>query len=87
MSARVQGAVIREQGVEFAIVIVKRHVIENDHDANEAIASYQPIFGVPTILMAQDFRGTPTYYGREDIARFMADVPLEAVPWAEYSID
>lgn len=86
MSARVQGAVIREQGVEFAVVIVKRHVLDNAHDAREMISAFEPIFNAPTVLMAQDSRGTPTYYGRPDIARFMANVPLAAVPWTEYSI-
>ena len=38
------------------------------------------------MLMTQDFNGTPTYYGRSDIAEFMASVPLEAVPWKEYTI-
>jgi hypothetical protein len=41
---------------------------------------------VPVVLMAQDYHGTPTYYGRQDIARFMADVPLEAIPWKEYTV-
>jgi hypothetical protein len=42
--------------------------------------------GIPTVLMAQDFQGTPTYYGRSDIAEFMASVPLEAVRWKEYTV-
>ena len=83
-----QGAVIKEQGVTFAIVIVKKHVINNSSEANRAIQSFQPIFpGMPIILMAQDSRGIPTYYGRKDISKFMANVPVQAVPWKEYTIN
>lgn len=82
-----QGAVIREQGVTFAIVIVKAHVLDNSFEAKRLIASLRPVFGgVPTILMAQDYQGTPTYYGRPDIVRFMASVPLECVQWKEYTL-
>lgn len=83
-----QGALIREQGVEFAIVIVKGHVLQSRPEANRIAASFHPVFGgVPVVLMAQDFHGTPTYYGRSDIVRFMTTVPLAAVPWSEYQLN
>ncbi|ABN57665.1 hypothetical protein [Methanoculleus submarinus] len=82
-----QGSIIKEQGVTFAIVIVKRHIVDNRHEAEKVIASFQPIFpGMPIILMAQDSRGRPTYFGRHDIAKFMSKVPLHAVPWKEYTL-
>jgi hypothetical protein len=82
-----QGALIREQGVTFDLVIVKKHVIDNSSEASRAIAAFQPVFpGLPVVLMAQNYRGTPTYYGRQDIARFLASVPLEAIPWKEYTV-
>jgi hypothetical protein len=83
-----QGAVIKEQRVTFAVVIVKKHVIDNRAEASRAIISFSSIFlGMPVVLMAQDSRGTPTYYGRQDIAKFMAGVPLHAVPWKEYTVN
>lgn len=83
---RVQGAVVREQGQTFAIVAVKPSVVQNSVAAAEAIRGFAPVFGVPIVLLAQDGRGRPTYYGRADIARFMAGVPLRAIPWREYTI-
>jgi hypothetical protein len=81
-----EGAVIREQGISFAVVIVKKHVIDSA-EANQTIAAFQPVFpGLPVVLMAQDHQGTPTYYGRQDIARFLASVPLEAIPWKQYTV-
>ncbi len=83
-----QGALIREQGVEFAVVIVRPHVLQNRVEADQMISAFRPVFGgVPLILMAQDLRGRPTYYGRSDLARFMARVPVSAVPWSEYSLN
>ena len=84
---RIQGAVIKEQGVTFAVVIVKQHVLNNSFEAGRTIRAFQPAFpGLPVVLMAQDHRGVPTYYGRPDLSKFMANVPMECVPWAEYSI-
>jgi len=81
-----QGAVIREQGDTFAVVIVKKHVIDST-EAGRAIAAFQPVFlGLAVVLMTQDARSTPTYNGRQDIARFLAGVPLEAIPWKQYTV-
>ena len=84
---RIQGAVIKEQGQTFAIVVVKPRVLRSQTAVAEAIAAFEPVFGgVPIVLMAQDSKGRPTYYGRRDIASFMAKVPIYSVPWKEYSI-
>ncbi len=83
---RVQGAVVREQGQTFAIVIVKPNMVQDRAAATDAIRNFTPVFGVPVVLMSQDLRGRPTYYGRDDIARFLASVPLRAIPWREYTI-
>jgi hypothetical protein len=83
-----EGAFLREQGVTFAIVIVKRHVLDNSRDADEAIASFRPAFpGVPIVLMGQDTTGRPTYYGRPDIARFLSRLPMRAIPWKRYTLN
>jgi hypothetical protein len=81
------GAVIREQGVTFALVVVKSHIVQNRSEAGEAISAFQPYFpGMPVVLVGQDSRGVPTYFGRPDIARFMASVPMSAVPWKTYTV-
>lgn len=85
---RFQGALIKEQGVTFAVVIVKKQVVDSRIEANKAIQSFQPIFpGIPVVLMAQDHRGIPEYYGRQDISRFLANVPVNAIPWREYTVN
>jgi hypothetical protein len=84
---RFDGAVIEEQGVTFGVAIVKSHVLNSPTDREDAIRAFTGVFGgIPTILMAQDSRGTPTYFGRNDIVDFMAGVPVEAIPWSEYTV-
>jgi hypothetical protein len=79
-------AVVREQGVTFAVVVVKDHVVSSDSSRREAIMAFGAHFpGVPIVLMAQDGRGRPTYWGRPDIVRFLARVPVNALPWKRFS--
>lgn len=83
-----EGAVIREQGVTFAIVVVKRHVADNRHEAQSTIRSFSPVFpGLPVILMAEASSGRPTYFGRPDIVRFMSKVLPSRVPWKRYTLN
>ena len=84
---KVQGSVIKEQGITFAIVVVKRQVVQNSNQANKALQSFGTLFpGMPVILMAQNYGGTPTYFGRRDIVRFLSKVPISAIPWKTYTI-
>lgn len=80
------GAVVREQGVTFAIVVVKQHILANSISASETAASFSHVFpGLPVILMAQDHRGVPTYFGRSDIVRFLANISISRIPWRKYT--
>jgi hypothetical protein len=36
--------------------------------------------------MAQKEDGTPVYYGDEELVRSLAFIPVEEMPWKEYSI-
>jgi hypothetical protein len=82
-----QGAIVKEQGVTFAIIIVKKHLLDNRLEADRTIRALQPLFpGLPVVLMAQNSRGVPSYFGRPDIARFLANTTLEAIPWKEYTV-
>ncbi|HET9395352.1 MAG TPA: hypothetical protein VFO36_04785 [Nitrospiraceae bacterium] len=80
------GAVVKEQGVTFGIAVVRRSVLDNPTARSQAIAEFSAVFGgIPTVLMAQDGQGTPTYFGRQDIADFLASIPMESIPWQHYS--
>jgi hypothetical protein len=83
-----QGAVIKEQGVTFAIVIVESSVLSSQSARESAAQSFSPFFpGIPIILMAQDSRGIPTYSGRKDIVNFLANIHISQIPWKEYTVN
>lgn len=84
---RFQGAVIKEQGVTFAVVVVKKHVLDSSFESKDAIVAFRRFFpGLPITLMAQDSRGATSYRGeRQDIVNFLARIPLNAIPWKQYT--
>jgi len=85
---RFQGALITEQNVTFGIVIVKPYVLNNPAQVDSMRTLGMRAFGpVPIVLMAQNHKGTPTYYGRKDIVNFLAKVPIHAIPWREYTLN
>lgn len=88
MSTKLQGAVIKEQGVTFAIVVVKKHIVDSQSESANAIGSVESLFpGMPIVLMAQDSRGVPTYRGREDIINFLVHLHTSQIPWREYTVN
>lgn len=81
---RVQAALINEQGIEFAVVSVQRHVLQNHQEAENLIRDLQTpqLFGRPTVLVADD-----QYYGRPDIVRFLMNFPPGALPWRWFDLN
>jgi hypothetical protein len=76
-----EGAVVREQGVTFAVVAVKQHIVDDATQAESAIRSFAPLFpGVPIVLMGQSHSGRATFVGRRDIANFLSHVPVSRIP-------
>lgn len=84
---KVDGAIIKEQGVTFSIIIVKPHVLNNVSEANSFRNAMSSIFPSPIILMAQNSYGRPTYQGRKDIVKFLANINPARIPWKEYTIN
>ncbi len=81
------GAIIREQGVTFGIMVVKSHVLNEPSRRDSVVAQASTAFGgIPTVLMAQTSSGRARYYGRPDIVKFMANVPPSAIPWKRYRL-
>jgi hypothetical protein len=79
-------ALVREQSVTFAVVVVNNHAVSSESSRRQAVGAFSTHFpGVPIVLMAQDGRGCPTFWGRSDIVRFLAGVPISALPWKHFS--
>jgi hypothetical protein len=81
-------AIVREQGVTFVVVAVRRgalsqSITSRDNAAREFSAAFE---NLPVVLMEQDSKGTPRYYGRNDLVRFLASVYVEQLPWRKCSL-
>ena len=79
------GAVIEEQGVVFGVVAARRGISDSQRLAFIREAS-RLFGGIPVVAMEQDHKGVPTYYGRPDLAKFLASVPFGAIPWKSYTV-
>lgn len=82
-----EGAVIREQGITFGIVIVKEQVLRSESQTAEMQQFGVRAFGqMPIVLMAQNSRGIPIYKGRKDIVNFLANIHPSRLPLKRYTI-
>lgn len=87
MSTTFDGAVIKEQGVTFAIAVVKRGTLSNSLLKKDTLSYFSRFFGnIPTVLMEQDIHGVPQYYGRKDIVKFLSSIHPSRIPWKRYTI-
>ena len=80
-------ALVREQGVNFAVVNVKASAINGPRSRkDQLVAAFSHEFGVPAVLMGQDSRGRMTFYGRPDLTKWLVNNILtpDQLPWREY---
>ncbi len=86
----IDGAIVREQGITFGIIVVKQSAISTNTEATETRRAFQTKIrdfqGMPLILAAQDSRGVFTYQGRRDIVDFLASIDASRIPWKTYTI-
>ena len=87
MATGADAALVKEQGVTFAVVAVKRGVLRQATARDQSLGTVVTFGGVPVVLMEQNSNGTPEYYGRPDLVRFLAGVFLEQLPWAQYQLN
>ena len=83
-----QGAVLKEQGVTFAVVRVNPEVLEGAAAAVEAVReSFAELFHeMPVVLMARDRDGRRIVHGRRDIARFLSTLRSGSIQWIDYRL-
>ena len=84
------GSLIKEQGVTFAIVVVKSSLLNSsEKEKKKNVDKFSTFFPphVPLILMAQDSSSdTPSYYGRKDIVEFLANIDVNRIPFQKYTV-
>ena len=82
---RVTAAAVSMAGRKFVVVLVDMTTASGPGEADLVIADLEPRFGVPIVLMGQEEDGTPVYYGNEDLKQLLAAVPVDRMPWKEYT--
>jgi hypothetical protein len=75
---------VREQGVEFTVVLVTQNAAQPAH-RRQTLAEFRAFFpGRVVVLCSQDSRGVPSYFGRADIVEFLSGLLIDQLPWKEY---
>lgn len=80
---QVQGALIRERGVSFALLVVKEHVLDSPFERARALAWGRLFFHAPTVLVGERRQRT---FGRDDIVSMLRHVNVTQIPWRTYTI-
>ena len=82
-----RGAVMKEQGIIFAVIMVKEQVVRNSFEAMTTRRVFQTVFtGLPIVLMAEGPSGRAIYDGRDDITGVLSHLPVNAIPFKQYTI-
>lgn len=84
---QIQAAAISLQGSQFVVVVGRMELVKSSGEADMAIEELQAKFGgAQVVLMAQKEDGSPVYYGDGNLVGLLADVPVDEMPWKEYSV-
>lgn len=79
-----QVALIREQGQEFSILLVKDQVVAHPRQREEVLAFAVREFGVRSALLGERTLST---YGPEDIVDWLSGIYVEQLPWRDFWMD
>lgn len=83
--AKMTAALVREQGVTFAVVLVKNYVLNSPTTADQMIQSVSAALRCPLVVLMgesnQKLRGN-----RRDVVNFVSKVHPSRLPWKEYDI-
>lgn len=83
---KITASVIKEQNIEFAVVLVKSTAMNNRFTADRTREGLQDYFpNLPVVLASQDSRGRFSYQGRNDLVDFLASINPARIPWKEYT--
>lgn len=74
-----EGAIVCQQGDTFAVVAVKRYIVDSAAQGESKIRSFAPVFpGIPIVLMGQDHSGPATFLAAA-ISQISSPASLPAV--------
>lgn len=71
-------APIRENGVDFVVVAVKEHVMQNRPYADGMVSRMCEFFRQPAVLVTEH---SSVYFGRSDLVNFLTNYQPGDLPW------
>jgi len=82
------GAVLHEGGVTFALASVPPNILTNPRTADQLLDSLKrDLFpDMPILLMAREWSGKPSYYGSPDAQRALRGVHIGRIAWSRYNV-
>ncbi|XSC43438.1 hypothetical protein ACF1BQ_036605 [Bradyrhizobium sp. RDT10] len=79
-----QVALIREQGLEFGVVLVKDSVVDTPGEREKLVNGWAFELGRPVALMGERrFKS----YGRQDIVKWLSGVHPSRLPWRQVTLN
>jgi hypothetical protein len=79
-----QVALVREQGVEFGVVVVSDHVIDSPTEREKLLQGWTLELRRPVALLgAQRHRS----YGRRDLVDWLSNVSPARLPWRQVTLN
>jgi hypothetical protein len=79
-----QVALVREQGVEFGVVLVRDHVVDNPTERENLLTAWTAELRRPIALMGDHRHRT---YGRRDIVNWLTNVSPSQLPWRTLTLN
>jgi hypothetical protein len=79
-----QVALVREQGVEFGVVLVRDHVVDTPSERDDLVRAWTMELGRPAVLMGDHRHRT---YGRRDIVDWLSTVHPSQLPWRRMTVN
>ena len=83
--AQLTGAVIREQGVTFAVALMKDHVLNSQSVSREQIQAVSHALGCPLVVLMGERNGK-LRGNRQDLVNFVSKLHRSQIPWKKYSV-
>ncbi len=80
------GALIKEQGVTFAIAVVKPSVLTSPNKESIRIHFLTTLDSFQQYLWHKTAKVFPTYDGRRDLVKFLSHIHPSRIPWKHYTL-
>ena len=82
--AMFDGATIELYGAKLLVVIVRPQILADAYESQLLVLAFRARFRRTIVLVTQDARGVPTYYGPAAIVRALSGLPFDALSWRRY---